>query len=222
MLLKKISELGCCQFERACFVDKLLESVTTRKTEQLHRCFKLIQTHPANKSVRRKVKSEGLVLVWVLIDWPRLSLSFLRLILSAAVICWTCVTLWVLSCSRPGWGACRRVQEQSPTTRASYQSEVTWASAITRVRFCSLLVRGLSVSRNLLGTPVWCFGLTSFCPLYVQIMIKVLKPCSVSHEKLFGDLWFLLSKILSGRRESALASVNRISTRSNLPGVICR
>lgn len=62
MLLKKISELGCCQFEQACFVDKLLESVTTRKTEQLHRCFKLIQTHPANKSVRGKVKSEGLVL----------------------------------------------------------------------------------------------------------------------------------------------------------------
>lgn len=100
-------------------------------------------------------------------DWPRLSLSFLRLILSAAVISWTCVTLWVLPCSRPGWGACRRVQEQIPSTRASYQGEVAWASAITRVRFCSLLVRGLSVSRNLLGTPVWCFGLSSFCPLYI-------------------------------------------------------
>lgn len=168
MLLKKISELGCCQFEQACFVDKLLESAATRKVEQLRRCFKLVQAHPANKSVRRKVKSRGLVLGWALIDWPKLSQSFLRLILSAAVISWTCVTLWVLSCSRPGWGACRKVQEQIPTTRASYQGEVIWASAIPRVRSYSLLVRGLSVSRNLLGTPVWCFGLNSFCPLYIQ------------------------------------------------------
>lgn len=86
MPLKQISELGCCQFEQACFVDKLLESAATRKVEQLRRCFKLVQAHPANKSVRRRVKSRGLVLGWALIDWPKLSQSFLRLILSAAVI----------------------------------------------------------------------------------------------------------------------------------------
>lgn len=68
MLLKKISELGCCQLEQACFVDKLLESATARKIKQLHRCFKLIQAHSANKSVRGKVKSGGLVLGWVLTD----------------------------------------------------------------------------------------------------------------------------------------------------------
>lgn len=49
MLLQKTCKLGCCQFERSCFVDKLLEAATTRKIQQHRSCLKLVRVHPSTK-----------------------------------------------------------------------------------------------------------------------------------------------------------------------------